>query len=148
MDANFAKQYLNTIRSMIQKSGQAVQAVTGEIPFAYTIGNYERGLPELLVIGVAIEPVHQLLNELGRKMRDSGQPIVDGQLLDTGGRVKIKAIRANRMAHEHYTLMVGRVYETDDYEVMQILIPDLDGNFPGDENCDPAFAAQPVLRIQ
>jgi hypothetical protein len=61
------------------------------IPFVYTIGNYECGLPELLLFG----PAYRTLNAITARMRDNGRAFADGEAIDLGGRCKPKAFWAN-----------------------------------------------------
>ena len=49
-------------------------------PFAYTVGLFGLGHPELLVIGAPMNMVYGVLNDLGGRIRD-GQDLVPGQLL-------------------------------------------------------------------
>src|SRR5262249_28391186 len=48
--------------------------------FAYTIGNQERALPELLIIGFWGNPIAGLLNELSNKMIERGRSFEGGEL--------------------------------------------------------------------
>ena len=49
-----AQDYLDVLRTKMRKNGWAVQYVESDrIPFAYTIGLHDWGLPELLVTGVS-----------------------------------------------------------------------------------------------
>ena len=62
----------------IQAHGQHVVGVAcssgdpaGFLPFAYTVGNQGRGLPELLLIGDSGEVYARILNLLGQVWRDN-----------------------------------------------------------------------------
>ena len=78
---------MREVRQNIEAFGQHLFQVFGDRPdpgFTYTIGNTDRGLPELLLIGDF--PSHiaaGLLNELGAKMREDGKPLATG-LVDIG----------------------------------------------------------------
>ena len=111
------------------------------IPFVYTIGNYECGLPELLLFG----PAYRTLNAITARMRDNDPAFGDGETIDLGGRCKLKAFWANEEARK-YTVQVGEYYSTNDYAVQQIVIPDTFGRYPGDPQCDRPFCWAPVLR--
>ena len=111
------------------------------IPFVYTIGNYECGLPELLLFG----PAYRTLNAITARMRDNGRAFADGETIDLGGRWKPKAFCANEEARK-YTVQVGEYYGTNDYAVQQIVLPDTFGRYPGDPQCDRPFCWTPVLR--
>ena len=45
--------YFDVLREKMRKNGWAIQYVEDRIPFAYTIGLHDCGLPELLVTGVS-----------------------------------------------------------------------------------------------
>lgn len=116
-----------------------------EYPFIYTIGNSTKGLPELLVIGFADSRFGSLLNHICDVQRERGA-FKDGQLIDIGGKVPLKAVLANEVAKTEYTIQVGRYLESEEYEVIQLLVPDPQGRFPGDPSCDEPYASVPVLR--
>jgi hypothetical protein len=130
----------------IAEYGRTVICVAGEadsLPFAYTIGNWTQGLPELLVIGTARGG---FLNDLSRKLIERGRAFQDGQLVGLGGKKPVKIINANQDAQESYTIQAGNYFGTDDYPVQQVLIPDRNGRFPIDPECLPPYSNFPVLR--
>jgi hypothetical protein len=49
-------------------------------PFAYTVGLFGLGHPELLIFGAPVDTAMGVLNELGNRVRD-GQDFLPGQLL-------------------------------------------------------------------
>ena len=77
----------------IEEHGQAVQIVylteqdpPGSQPFIYTIGNYHRGLPELLVIGTDKAMFADVLNRLGKIQRERGRGFEDEEIVSVGGK--------------------------------------------------------------
>lgn len=82
------------LTAMIRRHGWAIQYVSGgpcsypgcdcsgddEPPFAYTIGMFGMGHPELLILGLELESAHGVLNELGERIR-AGESLVPGQLI-------------------------------------------------------------------
>jgi hypothetical protein len=60
----------------------------------------------------------------------------------------MKLINANASAREEYTIQAGEHFGHDEYKVMQVLIPDEDGRFPGEDGCEEPYASVPVLRVQ
>jgi hypothetical protein len=113
------------------------------IPFIYTIGNYECGLPELLMIGSAYGG--HALNAIVARMRHYNRAFMDGESIDLGKECQPKAFWANEEAQE-YTVQVGEYYGTNDYAVQQIVVPDTFGRYPGDPQCDLPFRLVPLLR--
>ena len=112
------------------------------VPFIYTIGNYECGLPELLMIGHVYAGA---LNAIVASMRNNNHAFTDGEIIDLGGKSKPKAFWANDEARE-FTVQVGVYYGTNDYAVQQIVFPDPSGRFPDDPRCDRPFRFVPLLR--
>jgi hypothetical protein len=105
--------------------------------FTYTIGNTDRGLPELLLIGDF--PSHiaaGLLNELGAKMREDGKPLATG-LVDIGWSIPVKVRQAGPLARSRYTIQVGEYLGHDRYSVLQVMVCDENGRYPGDAGCAP-----------
>lgn len=107
-------------------------------PFVYTIGNAEKGLPELLVLG-AFDPnvVGSILNFLGDKMRAAGCPLPE--FVDLGGLFPVKIRTASEAVRSEYTVQAGQYLGREDYEVQQVLLCDKSGVYPGDEGINPAY---------
>lgn len=107
--------------------------------FAYTIGNVIRGLPELLIIG-SFPPTFAatILNELGDKMREDGRPLPE-DLVDIAWTYPFKVRRAGPSARSRFTIQAGQYWRTEDYDVLQVMICDREGRYPGDEGCHPDF---------
>lgn len=82
------------MKSVIRKHGWAIEYIGGgccsfpgcdggeklDSPFAYTVGLFGMGHPELLAFGLDPETADLLLNELGDRVRND-QPLIPGQLL-------------------------------------------------------------------
>lgn len=140
------------IRAHIDSHGQHLMRVlltaqdpADALPFVYTIGNHERGLPELLLIGSA-EPVFlNIVNMLGEVQRDRGRAFRHLELVDLGGSFPVRILDAGRAGRETYAVQVGSFYGTDDYRVRQVLLCDEQGRFPDDPACDPSYRSQPIL---
>jgi hypothetical protein len=139
-------------REHIAKSGQFILGVfgkPGELWFNYTIGNHERGLPELLIVypgsKAGYERFGGILNDAGKIQRERGTPFEHGELVSLGGRLPVRIVDATARAKAEYTFGVGRYYETDDYQVRQLVVPDRDGRYPGDPLCAEPYASLPLL---
>jgi Domain of unknown function (DUF4262) len=137
--------------TMIARTGRSIVAVFGgegndEFPFAYTIGNYLKGLPELLVIGTYEAG---FLNDLSRLMVSRGAAFGDGQMVTMmGARQPVKLIRAGNVARTEYAVQAGEHFGHDDYSIMQVLISDKEGQFPGEKGCQEPYSRVPVLRLE
>jgi hypothetical protein len=145
----YADEARERILADIKRCGRHLIGVGGTdetLPFTYTIGNWRRSLPELLVIG---DGAAGFLNDLSAQMLKRGKGFAFGEVvrlpkyLPDGFRVKV--IDANATAQAEYTIQAGVFYGHDDYQVQQVMIPDLRWHFPD----DPLYYArlrQPVLR--
>lgn len=133
--------FYRKIEGNIASHGQAVQGVFGDPSypqFMYTIGNGRHVLPELLVIGnYPYQTVVQLLNDAGAKMREVGK--IDEGELHVGWNTPFRVRKCGPRVKEEYTIQATNFLDRDDYEVYQILIPDREGRYPGDEGVDPNF---------
>lgn len=141
--------FYKDIKATIDRAGQQVLAVfpdeDGDLPFAYTIGNHEHGLPELLMIGLASDGAAAVLNAIGQMQRTVGHAFKDGEIVDIGAPCNLKVIDANDTAKKDYTIQAGYFYGTENYKVQQVIIPDRYGHFPGEIGCAEPFASFPVL---
>jgi hypothetical protein len=115
------------------------------LPFVYTIGNHEAGLPELLLIGDSGDLGPRILNILGRMQRERASAFGHGELVDFSARLPARLSDARARGRDEYSVQVGVYYRTERFEVSQVLLPDADGRFPGETGCMPPYSLQPVL---
>lgn len=115
-------------------------------PFTYTIGNQEKGYPELLLIGIADDQSGHLLNLLSDRMLEQRRPYHDGELVTLeGAKFALQIWEATKVAHVQYTVQAGQFYGAEDYRVQQVVVPDDKGRFPTDPVCHRKYRV-PVLR--
>lgn len=133
--------------AMIARHGWAVQAVFAEKDspgFAYTAGLSAFGLPELIVFGLPPPVAHQLLNQLGRRLRDGEALSQDTDLLDVVEGYPARLVPAPRSATDQYMFATQRRYPH--YRALQLVWSDPAGRFPWDPAFDPKYRPlQPVL---
>lgn len=133
---------MREVKQNIDAYGQHLFQIFGDAvsdAFAYTVGNAEQGLPELLLIGNF--PAHiiaPLLNELGAKMREDGRPLPIG-LVDIGWSVPVKIRMAGPAARERFTIQASQYLGHDTYGVLQVMLCDEKHKYPGEEGCDPRY---------
>lgn len=135
----------------ISVHGQHLMAVHGDdqdpLDFIYTIGNDERGLPELLLLG-GCDPVDgHILNILGEMLRERARAFEHGALLDFGAKYPAKVINANARAKDEYTVQAGQYHGTERYRVQQVLLFDPAGRYPDDPTCEQPYRV-PVLALE
>ncbi|CAM5290854.1 hypothetical protein ATER59S_00536 [Aquamicrobium terrae] len=133
---------MREVRQNIDSYGQHLFQVFGDgsdPSFTYTIGNADRGLPELLLIGDFPSDIAAgLLNELGAKMREDGKPLATG-LVDIGWSIPVKVRPAGPRARSRYTIQVDQYLGHDRYSVLQVMVCDEHGRYPGDVGCNPRY---------
>jgi len=137
-----------SMANMIATSKRVTMAIAKskkEPAFFYTIGNQEKQLPELLIIG-NFNPNQMCvaLNQLSDKMLQQGN-FTDGEAVSLGGEYPLLIYRAAKEAKEKYTIQAGQFYANEDYAVMQAVLPDKKGVYPPDPRCHKDFQV-PVLR--
>lgn len=145
---------MQNIAGVIEKFGQQMIMVgpteeryrdRRESYFTYTIGNHQVGLPELIIVGFSGRDIGAILNVLSDQQRREGKPFKNGDVVPVGAG-KVKIITANAfaqeligMAHEHYG--------ADHLDLQQVVLSDVNGNFPGDPGCVEPFSSQPVFNL-
>jgi hypothetical protein len=146
------KRIRENIHRQIARHGQCVQIVhlteddpPGVQPFMYSIGNHEQGLPELLIVGTAEKIFADVLNRLGKLQRDRSKALLDEELVSVGGKCPLRVVDAGEVGRTQYATFVGVYYETTNYEVRQILLPDIQGRWPDTPGCDAPYRNQPIL---
>ncbi|WP_344756388.1 DUF4262 domain-containing protein [Gryllotalpicola koreensis] len=127
------------IAAMIRTHGVAIQQVSGEpsrssTSFSYTIGLFDLGQPELLVLGLPPLPAYFLLNDLARRVR-AGKRLAPGEVLTLGGwaqrfcpEVVPNPARIVRCANAYY-----RRCGVHSVPVLQLTWDDEYGRFPWEE---------------
>jgi hypothetical protein len=99
-------------------------------PFGYTVGLTGAGHPELLITGVGAPMGHAILGGLYDRVK-AGERFEDGQEVDevlVGYKVRMRAVPA-----PGYPLNMARAYYDEDVEALQVVWPDAEHHFPGDE---------------
>lgn len=138
----------STIEANIARTGQHLVAVFDpeghEDNFTYSIGNAINGLPELLLIGnFPMQLAEMALNAVAEHQRNNGKPLDEG-FLDIEWSFPFKIRKTSEAAKSGYTIQAGSYLGREDYDVLQVMICDKNGKYPGDEGCAPGFnVAQP-----
>jgi hypothetical protein len=130
------------VQANIDRVGQHVFGIFGGPGrgFFYTIGNAKRDLPELLLIGSFPPRLgQQILNDLGRVMRASGEPLGEGMLHLPRWPLPFKIRKAGGDVRQRFTIQAGQYLGHEDYEVLQVMICDKHNRYPGDAGCDDNF---------
>ena len=137
------------IAQTIQQHGRQVLAIApeGNSPgFYYTIGNAAKEVPELLIIG-NFEPkaATAILNTLSEQMIEAGKRFSNGQRVSLGGAHELQVWDTTPIARTQYTLQATEFFQSNDYLVQQVVLPDPKGRYPADKRCHKRYRV-PVLR--
>jgi hypothetical protein len=128
------------IRSTIKRCGRQLFGIMDDPPFIYTIGNALHDLPELLCIGFNDAAAGRLLNAASEMMIECGAAFTDRELMfSTSWRFPVMAIHADPLVKALYTIQAGQFLGHEDYQVIQIVIPDERGRYPDDPRCQEAY---------
>lgn len=141
---------------MIARYGRAVQWVAPTVEdidrhdpnstFSYSVGNSLKGYPELLVIGVDQRTGLVVVNGLSELMLLNERAFKDGEMVSLGeGALPLKVVQAGAMARYDYACLAGAYLGRQDYPIMQVVVPDSRGRFPGDPECMAPYSLVPVL---
>ncbi len=137
--------YFEVLADKMRKHGWAVQYVEDDrVPFAYTVGLHDCGLPELLVTGVSQQRATRLLNAVaGDAMR--GRTLTPGEqiTLPTGPSVEIVEVD-HPDAHMGWAVAFGG----PDVRAMQLVWADGRGRWPWAPGFCDGRTRQPVLGVR
>lgn len=133
--------YLQRVRRLIERHGQAIQNVVDPAnpagQFAYTVGLTELGLPELWLDVPNALVNAQLLNRAADALVSIYEPhdrIADGCVINGLAQHPVK-LRGPVGGHE--ALVAGALYGPGNVTVMQVLLASPLGLYPG----DPGYVA-------
>ncbi len=112
-------------------------------PFCYTIGFREHDHPEMIVVGLDTDLSHPILHGLYER-------VAAGERFETGQRdAKVLEgydVEFREMPVDGRPLNMARAYYgVDELPALQVLWPDQNGFFPGQEECDPLCAERQEL---
>ena len=141
----YTEDYLDELRASIGIHGWVVQSVDDDrLPFAYTIGLHDRGLPELLVTGLSADSAAQVLNDVavaavGGRVFEPGTHIAvgDGPLLEI---VEVD----HPDAHLNFAVALGG----PELRALQLVWADDRGRWPWAAGWGPGQPRQPVFGVR
>ncbi len=115
--------------------------------FCFTVGIYLRTLqPEILMMGVPIEPTHRVLNAIAEYLMAGGTITPDMRYPDfVDGREVLFRPMHQTQFHE-YLGCANWFYRPSDtsFPALQCIWPDLQGRFPHEEGFDSRFAGRQI----
>ncbi|MFC1670035.1 DUF4262 domain-containing protein [Spirochaetota bacterium] len=105
--------------------------------WAYTIGIKESlNHPELLIAGCETDLSAPILNSIGDYIKEMKVPLKHGQILDglLKNDYKLKVIKMDVDAYRDKVTQYFEYFQEDDIEYFQVLWPDVNGKFYGEED--------------
>ena len=140
------------IQRAVEEHGWAVQLISAgdenEPAFAYTIGLFKNwNHPELIVLGLRLELMHSMVNEIGARVKAGARFTAGDSLQDVSGGydVRLRAVQDERSYRAH----VGYArwfYSGAPFPLLQVVWPDRGGHFPGEPGAvDSLRDQQPLL---
>jgi len=133
------QQYLSLIDNDIKEFGFHVTYVLEEkdfTPFGYSTGLYKNfGISEVFVSGLPNGLTNTLITNYAEIYKDKSIPFNEklDNLID---RFLVYLIPVESSSLKEKVLASYRLYDGANFESIQIIYPDLNGYFPGDENYD------------
>ena len=113
--------------------------------FSYTLGLYNaRGVPELITCGLHSEVAQSALNDAANLLAD-GVDLTRDSYRDLIGNVEVVFRPIDRKWVEELMLSAVWFNGSSDFPVLQLIYPDLENRFPGDEGFNIYFE-QPLLQ--
>ena len=135
----------DTVLPTIAKHGWMIQGVFPregdiDVPFAYTVGLTEAGLPELVIAGLGWPDAGHILNDAAR--RHTADEILPGATVDGVASVPFRAVAAP-LAEVN---MARNLYGADRVRAVQLVWPDAGGAYPGEPGWALGDGVQPIYR--
>lgn len=133
------KKYFKNVNDNIRKDGYHTTAVLeaeNSTPFAYSTGIYENfKIPELFISGLGPNLSGQLIKNYVDQYKLGIVPL-NKRIADLTEKFPVYFIKVTNESLSDYVLSSIRHYEDKKYEYLQLVFPDLNGNFPNEPNYD------------
>ncbi|MFI6097039.1 DUF4262 domain-containing protein [Lentzea sp. NPDC051213] len=145
--ASRMEDHLTTLRRCIDARGWAVQAIERDRahpPWAYTVGLSPRGLPELVVTGMAPLEAGRLLDDAAEHFAHRCLPSPGQRFALAGGPLLEVVAVARPWAH---LLVAARLFG-ERISALQLVHSDLEGRWPWDREYSGVVGGQPVLGVR
>jgi hypothetical protein len=135
--------HLDVLRSTMREYGWVIQAVEDDrAPYSYTVGLYQRGLPELLMTGLAPKRAARLLNHVAGHSHLAGVPPPGTQFRVLDG-LAIEVVEVDHPdAHMGMAIAINRGRPI---RARQLVWADSRHRWPWEPRFDNGTRRQPVL---
>lgn len=134
-----AQQYRDKIEANIKKYGyNSTFVFAGNSPsFCYSTGIYKSfGVPEIFISSLPQNLSHELIADYLAKFRNTNSVPVNEQIDDLTDRFPVYLIEVPKDNLTEYVLTSLKFYGNTDFKYVQLIYPDVEGNFPNDTGYD------------
>ncbi|MES2391519.1 MAG: DUF4262 domain-containing protein [Acidobacteriota bacterium] len=139
--------FLEAIDIIEQQGHQNMHVAAGGCSprFSYTTGLYDTcAKPELITVGLPAEAAHAALNIAVKRMEDGVDLSVGRHRGLLGGDIDVEFRAVDPKWLHRVMLRTDWYYEGVDVPVLQLIYPDLENRFQGEDDFDDRFL-QPIL---
>ena len=131
--------YFKRVYDNIKNIGYHISAIMEEenfTPFAYSTGIFENfKIPELFISGLGPNLSGEIIKNYAEKYKFKKVPI-NKKIVNLTDRFPICFIKVSNKDLTEYVLTSVKFYENRNYDYLQLVFPDLNGNFPNETNYD------------
>lgn len=131
------EKYFKQVYDNIKNIGYHTTAVMEEenfTPFTYSTGIYENyKIPELFISGLGPNLSGEIIKNYVEKYKNETIPL-NLKINDLIDNFPIYFIKVNIHDLSDYALTSIKFYDSNNYEYLQVVFPDLNGNFPNETN--------------
>jgi hypothetical protein len=137
------QEWMDLIYEEVQSKGWVVQFIQDRVPFAYTIGLHQRGLPELLVTGTSPDRANLVLNTVAHYLVEGGRP-VPGERIAIGDELPLDIVQVEHpIAHLKFAVSIYG----PELRALQLVWPDERGHLPWCAEFGYGQIRQPVFGV-
>jgi len=141
---NGKKETRDHIDDLVGRYGFAIMAIGGHPSYCYTVGMWDRGLPEFITLGLSPRQGHEMLTLLVHHVNSFGLIALDHPFDD----ISTMPCKLVPVAERHRGYFRAALDHTQTHgNMVQLMWPDREGVFPDQANFSLEFIArQPSLR--
>jgi hypothetical protein len=148
MPSDLRKQeYLNNLRRIIKEHGWAVQNVMGNGAsqnFVYSVGLTLKQRPEIIMIGLFEPHLAQSLINRAATMSETTQFVDMVPYIGIIDNYPVMFQRVTPESARKFAILAFNLYN-DKVRLIQMFLPDRNGNFPWNSDCEARFREQAAL---
>lgn len=135
--------FVERTNELIAEFGHSVIGVSDNPTFSYTVGRWQRGLPEVIVFGINPQIATVLINDL---LSWDELPPFDTRFPNLLRGLDAKLRLVDSRYGDQYLCAAGQFGNSNSREIWQLLLPDTNNVFPDEDGFEEKFVAtMPLL---